>query len=344
MNVYFEESYWECLTEKGQKPSGEKFLPGTTFLWEGKQWQVPAVYLFEEGLVVDLCKRIEPRELTKFYEKWGRRDEEKLTEEEQKLLCRESPFYQNFRLRAHADQRELLVRMGCGCAYCPPRLRPQDAAVSGDPDLAERQLMEAYGLDPGAGWTFWRNSFAWPDRRPESVRSVVLTLRKDPEDIPGPHFFTVPGEAGQEVSFRHPVTGKAHTLTVLGQEPKILPFEALPGEHVFDFMPEHYTALQCRVEPELSRKELLIGDCALPDPPKDRSGSSAASSIAVIGGADGPTSIFLAGKTPGAGEAPAVQEVYSALHYEPAARVEWKLTFRVDENVETNVHIQLSGE
>lgn len=344
MNVYFEESYWECLTEKDQRGPMETFRPGTVFLWEGKQWQVPAVYLFEEGLVVDLCKRIEPRELTEFYEKWGSRDEEKLTEEEQKLLCRESPFYQNFRLRAHADQRELPVRMGCGCAYCPPKLRPQDAAVSGDPDLAERQLMEAYGLEPEAGWTFWRNSFAWPDRRPESVRSVVLTLRKDPEDLPGPHFWTVPGETGKKVNFRHPVTGKAYTLTVLGQEPKILPLGELPGELEIDHMPDHFTVMRYRVEPELSREEILIGDCALSDQPVRTGEGPAASSVSIIGGADGPTSVFLAGKSRTSGSAPAVREVYSALHYKPADRVEWKLTFRVDEDRETNVHIQLSGE
>ena len=47
----------------------------------------------------------------------------------------------------------------------------------------------------------------------------------------------------------------------------------------------------------------------------------------MIGGADGPTAVFLTGK--GKTEAPKLHAACSALHFEPAARIEWRTAFRV---------------
>ena len=85
--------------------------------------------------------------------------------------------------------------------------------------------------------------------------------------------------------------------------------------------------LHYQVEPELPEGTLLVSDCSLSDLPK----SPAASSIAVIGGADGPTSVFVAGKVSGSKEESSGKSAFSSLHYEPADEVEWKLTFRVQD-------------
>lgn len=43
-------------TVRGQR-AGQEVSLGKTFVWEGEEWQIPAVYLCGKGLVVDfLCK------------------------------------------------------------------------------------------------------------------------------------------------------------------------------------------------------------------------------------------------------------------------------------------------
>lgn len=343
MNVYFEENYWGCRREKEGKRPGEELRLGTVFLWEGRQWQIPAVYVCEEGLVMDLCCRVEPREVKEFYEDL---DTEEPAEEEELRLRREHPFRKDFGLEARVNGERVQGRMGCGCCWCPPDLMPGKEAAEAfiGAEEIEEQLMEAYELDLTAGWSFWRNSFAWQKERPDRIRSIDLTITKDPAEYAGPHFQTGPDAAGMEAELVHPVTGNVHKLTVLGLEQMVLPVREIPAELEMEHFPDHYAVLHYQVEPELPREELLISDCAQSDQPARKGKRPAASSISVIGGADGPTSIFLLGGASLAHGSSGQRSANSSLHYEPAQTVEWRTTFRVNEKRKTKVHIQLPEE
>lgn len=337
MNVYFDENYWGCLEDKAHGTPGREFRCLVSFQWEGRECRIPAVYLFEQGLTADLCCRIERQELLDFYKKW----EERESEEEELLLQQKNPFYMDIWMEIEADGVPLQRQTGCGCSYQPLDLMPPETAQNAEADAAEEMLMEAYGLDRTAGWTFWRQSFAWAEGKPGEQSALAVALCREPEDLPGPHFRTGTKKGEREIEFVHPATGKVHKLTVLEQEAGVLPVREFPPETGIRQFPEHFTILHYQVEPELPEGALLVSDCARPDSPVKEADGPAASSIAVIGGADGPTSIFLAGKVSAEEGGPSRRKAYSALHYEPAEEVEWRLTFRSEEDrkIRVNFHI-----
>ena len=201
-------------------------------------------------------------------------------------------------------------------------------------------MIEAYSLDPKSGWIFWRNSFAWQTEEPEVLSSLTFVFTEDPVLFSGPHFRSRQGEAGQKVEFVHPATNRTYVLTVLGQEAETLETEAISQVPDIRTWPTHFQVLHYQVEPELLDGELTVSDCDQSDQPVHRE-RPAAAAIAVIGGADGPTSFFVAGKLPDSAVHPKRRTAYSALHYEPEETVEWKLTFQVRQDTRKEVRVEL---
>ena len=82
------------------------------------------------------------------------------------------------------------------------------------------------------------------------------------------------------------------------------------------------------LEPELTNMQFSVSDTKQSDPPKKANvgalNNDFASAIAIIGGADGPTSVFMG--------VPRTEKklhaACSALTFEPQKKVEWKMTFR----------------
>lgn len=217
-----------------------------------------------------------------------------------------------------------------------------------DPYEEERRLLEHYGLDPAKAWSINRWSFSWATKRPPKLRSLSLTMKRDRVCIPGIRF-TVRGP-GDQIPFIHPSTGERHVLTVLEYQEEEMDrkaFEAAEdmgqeerrrllrrmGEWEY---PTHLTAMTYAVSPKIPRRELQIQDCGgdrprriLPREPEDRFLPEAkddacvmagASAIGIIGGADGPTAIFMAGKGEPCG-------TFSSLYFEPGKPVEWRMRF-----------------
>lgn len=340
MNVYFEENYWGCLRERDGEEPGREIRLDAGFTWKGRPWQIPAVYVCRQGLVADFCGRIRAEEIQAFYEKWGARHGETFSEKEQELLERENPFHCDFRVEAGVCGETIQTKMGCGACWCPPALRPEEEAASSEANWAEELLIEAYSLDPKSGWIFWRNSFAWQTEEPEVLSSLTFVFTEDPVLFSGPHFRSRQGEAGQKVEFVHPATNRTYVLTVLGQEAETLETEAISQVPDIRTWPTHFQVLHYQVEPELPEGELTVSDCDQSDQPVHRE-RPAAAAIAVIGGADGPTSFFVAGKLPDSAVHPTRRTAYSALHYEPEETVEWKLTFQVRQDTRKEVRVEL---
>lgn len=65
--VYFQRGFHERNHPEEQRKPGVEVKVGKEFSWEGKLWKIPAVYLFEEGVVMDLCCRIDPDSLRRYY-------------------------------------------------------------------------------------------------------------------------------------------------------------------------------------------------------------------------------------------------------------------------------------
>ena len=217
-----------------------------------------------------------------------------------------------------------------------------------DPYEEERRFLEHYGLDPAKAWSINRWCFSWATKRPPKLRSLSLTMKRDRVCIPGIRF-TVRGP-GDQIPFIHPSTGERHVLTVLEYQEEEMDrkaFEApedMGQEERRRFLrrmgeweyPTHLTAMTYAVSPKIPRRELQIQDCGgdrprkiLPREPEDRFLPEAkddacvmagASAIGIIGGADGPTAIFMAGKGEPCG-------TFSSLYFEPGKPVEWRMRF-----------------
>ena len=94
-----------------------------------------------------------------------------------------------------------------------------------------------------------------------------------------------------------------------------------------------------RMEPEITQENLYFNDCAQGDQPVMKD-DKVVTSVSVIGHADGPTSIFLAGKLEEKMEG---RIACSALHFEPVEDVVWQPVFRVDEDDCVTINLRLSG-
>ena len=95
--VYFDGNFW---SSQGQDQAGAELRIGEPFQWAGRHWLLPAVYSCGEGLVLDLCMRIEPREMDAFMEKWDltpeNTDYDRFTREQQMETELDNPLHLKF--------------------------------------------------------------------------------------------------------------------------------------------------------------------------------------------------------------------------------------------------------
>lgn len=346
MDVYFGENYWG--ESRGKRP-GRKVPVEKEFVWDGHKWRIPAFYICEEGIVVDLCARIPMKEVEEFLEKWSfarRSRAEDFTDEEIEQLERESPFIRNLAMQAEVDCCKLESDGWCGTGWHP--FSGEEEAVT----ETEEMLMNAYGCTCDSGWYFCRAHFRFPGTFDGGVGGRVsqlsgnsrhyltVFLEKEAENVPGPYFSSKAGETGKRIEFMHPVSGQLHVLTVEQCEQKcmeqIKEQENRMGPIRIRRVPTHYLHLKYTVEPDITEEELRVCDCESSDPPELEEGSGSAS-VGMIGGANGPTAIFFAGKYEKEFRG---RQVYSALHYEPVEEVRWRMVFRVKEEEEMKVRME----
>ena len=309
--VLYGRNFWAT---RGRGKPGEELPLGHRFRWGDADWRALSLYACAKGLVLDLAKHVPAEDVRRFVEKWAPLEEAGLTPEQAEQALLESPFHDSFHAELLVNGRALRGEGGSGFAWGP------DA----EQDAAERAVLAHYALDPAEHWQLWRLHFPW--KRRQEILSLTLTLTADPVWRPGPQFTAQPG---QTVSFTHPLTGTNHTLTVLALAPETLDVSGLPD---FQEYPAHCLRLEYAVSPELSPDTLQIRDAAPTDPPRlkipeNSSGEvpvNGAACIGIIGGADGPTSVFVSGG------APSDRRVaYSSLHFAPPEQVTWQLRFSV---------------
>lgn len=353
MDVIFGENFWGSRRKSGKRSQfGKKLNVEKHFSYAGRECWVPAVYLCPEGLVADLCVKIPLEEVERFFRVWNReRRLSDLTDEDIERMEQENPFHLDIHLRGTADGEPLRNDGSCSVGWHPLRFQEEEeiAAVG-----VEEDLLSEYGCDRDCGWKFIRTSLAFPESFQKELTTLSLTLEQDRAICQGPHFVTRLGEVGKRVEFVHPVTGQSHVLTVHELEQDRLSEEMLSSLHqsriqVEEF-PTHYLAMGYTVEPKLQPGEFFLQDCAKSDEPvrKKNCGATAVPVIAgadhdasVIGGADGPTAIFIAGKTERKPDGPRLTGVCSSLHYEPVCEAEWRMIFSVEDRKPYTIEIEL---
>ncbi len=300
--------------------AGKEVSVEKCFTWADREWYIPSVYVCSKGLVVDFCMKVESEKIQAFMDRWNlspENEEEILfTREEEMLLELENPLCFHFHSKAIVNGKVLMNSHGRGTSYNP--CLPKEYASDYDSEAV--RIAEHYGLDLSVGWMFWRSYFPWNTKRKPNIKTLELEMMQQKAEVPGIHFRV--NKPGDKISFTYPEGGQQYTLTVQEYEK-----QEMNMEHVFhqDWeFPTYYHQMVYSIEPEMERGVMTVVDCAEGDRPKMKQqepfGPTAVSSIGIIGGADGPTSIFIGAAVRTA--------ACSSLHFEPVEDVEWRMVFR----------------
>ena len=330
--VYFDHGFWN-QNAKG-KP-GEEIVLNKTFSWGDEIWHIPAVYSCSKGLVVDFCIEIQPEKEKAFIDKWYPvlAKDENISDELREQIEQENPIDVNFRTHLQVNGKPVIAKHGNSVQWLPESCLPDGVKNESE----SKEIIRHYGLDERKVWSFHRWSFLWSSKRKPEIKSISLKLERDPVTIQGVHFKNP--SVGDVISFVHPISDAEHKLTVLAYEKQEFPRQGFQHEE-YEF-PTLHTAMTYTLEPELPGRNFQVRDCLQNEQPKRKPRSQFepqanydACAIAIIGGADGPTAFFVS-----AGQNLKQHCALSALRFEYADDIEWKIVFRekLMEDIETEL-------
>lgn len=322
----------EVFWEDGGRRSGRplrcaKKAVNCKFLWNGWQLCIPAVYRCRRGLVVDVLRRIPAESIARFVGKYRDVQEESLTEEKREQIVFESPLETPYELRFFLNGHPFADWHSRGNCWYPEQPELQTAGAAEDSGrLPREEWLAAYHCDCRDGWQYARYFLPWEQEPEEAVR---LTVQAEPAVFPlgcQEQFETENGEGAREVWFTHPLDGSRHRLHILQtQAGRMETGHSLPGEE-YDY-PTHYQQLEYQFDTAKEEKQFVVLPCKQSDAPRlsAAQGSRKAAAVSLIGGADGPTAVFLAGRS----SRPRARLALSGLSFEPPTRVRWRIEAQV---------------
>ena len=273
---------------------------------------VPYIYLCPEGVVIDYCAGIEIAVLDNFLEKWNfpeRNEWDDFTQEEAELIQEEHPLMFHYNIdEIKINGMQLRRTHSCSDSYVPEDFQ---IAMFRHRDKELLPYLEKYHLDSKKIWKIERVSYAWAGMKQETIDSLELFINSDQKTFHGMHFKN-PNE-GDVFTFTHPVTDIEHQLKVLSFEAQVLDEKHFPDDE-FEY-PRHFYAMQYQLNPDIPMENVSITDIAQGDSPKYKGADNG-----VCGGAVGVTAITCRSKE--------CRSACSAMHFEPAENVEWRISFR----------------
>lgn len=330
--------------------AGEEASLNHKFTWNGDTWVALSVYICGKGLVLDIGKCVEPDVMRVFVDKWkAYEDRDDLSGTLENQMLEENPVSVDLMPELSLNGKQLEWSGSSGMTYIPVSVMSGVPAGSvpvpatdcseyeSQPEICGDEEAYAwvmhYNLDALKVWSFHRIYFAWDTVRKPKISSMRLRLKEGPHQVYGEPFG--PLKPGERAELVNPKTMEQYKLTVLDLKPVEVP--KFPVTMRGMKYPRCCMQMNYKLEPELAQNRFSLHDCAEGDQPVMKGDKVAAStSVSVIGGADGPTSIFLAGKLDRKEEG---QIACSALHFELVEDVVWQPFFRVDED--TTIVVEL---
>ena len=313
--------------------AGKEISVKKEFVWGEEKWYIPSIYACKEGLIVDFCKEMDTEKMKAYLDKWNLPESMwQYSEEQEEMIRNENPMNAEFSPMLFLNGKELQWKHSYGTSWIPEGCIEEE----GYRDERAKKALSYYGFDMNCCWTIRRFAFAWATKNKPTIKSLNILMKRDPETVYGAHFMT-PSE-NKEFVFAHPVTGIEHTLSIHELE-----FQQMKQGHFQnDNMeyPEHFAAMTYSIEPELSGHDFMLRDCnsgdnpRMKDPSLDGFSPVSASAIAIIGGADGPTVIFLAN-----GSTAKCRTACSSLYFEAKKSIEWRIEFQVKTMEDVAVHV-----
>ena len=290
--------------------------------WAGQHWYIPAVYLCGKGLVADVCRMVPWEALKAYRDKWAAYEgQDDVPEEIYQQADAESPFDAiDYRPEIIVNGKTMEYKHGTGLYYDP--CNTQESA-SGE---EVRRVMAQYGLDAAQGWEIRRWVFPWETkRRPKNITSMTLKFIAREQPHPAVRFRAEPGKI---VQFTHPVSGVPCTLNVQALEPAQLPLKNFPHADTWDW-PLCCVQMRYTLTPAPSEGWVQVNDLSGSDRPvqkkqAENAEQTQAGVIGVLGRADGPTAVFVTGKSDGI-----TRTAVSSVHFAPVPPqdVEWEVVY-----------------
>ena len=220
--------------------AGTELNVNREFSWQGETWCVPAVYLCENGIVVDSYLMVSPEKLSQYQEKWGTTTALSVEDEMRRQL--EDPLKMDAVGKLIVNGKEAPRRPLHSIIWNPATENSWQA----------RRTLEHYGLSREYGYLLRREIFLRKSNNPP-IRNMDLLLCAEPVSIPGQRF--VAPKNGEFMDFTHPVTGENHTMTILSQTRESLNHNYMSND------PCCYTRLNFTVDPPINRELLSVVDC-----------------------------------------------------------------------------------
>lgn len=301
-NVYYDSFFYADMQTPQDKRAGAEIPINKGFLWSTEEWKILSMYIFDEGPVFHICKRIKDETIREFYEKWGHvmqmakegRHEE-VSQEQRTRMRFDSPYTETPSIDIEIDGKAVDSGISMSNAWIP---RCYD---NPEPCKNMPHILNHYTLSESDGWLITHVQGRWYADFSDikNIDKIEITLKADPIDIPGPHF-TIK-ENGEEISFIRPLTGQEHTLKVLSSEPGLIEGERMPDNQWEP--PNHYMQMTYTLTPDLTEDIFSIRDCS--------SGMSGAGLMFEYGDEqDDP-----------------VHTAFSSLYFDPIETVQWFLNF-----------------
>jgi len=322
--VTWDGGFWEQIGEAGTEIKVGKF-----FSWEDETWNLPSVYLCNEGLVADYCIAINMERLHAFLEKWNFQDEDSdgFSQRELEMISQEQPMDIRFQSEMACNQKPLESHGGCSICYIPASLQGDEPVE--DPTVV--QVMKHYGLDPANAWVIWRCSYGFENEEMESIiKTLDITFKRNMDQVYGESLGDL--NEGDKKTIVHPLTGEIYELTVEKATKETLEHSIIAQPNM-EF-PTHFQALAYSFSPELEDCTFTLQDFQEGDSArmiKQSDDGPVASSMAIIGGSHNVTSIN-GGK---------VKTVCSSMHFDEEFRTEWVPVFRVKNRDDIFVNISM---
>ena len=270
--------------------AGQELNINRTFKWNSEDWCVPAIYLCENGIIVDSYLEVPCSRIDAYLDKWGNTPADQLSIEDAMLMDLDDPLKMDAVGKLIVNGKDLPRRIISSIVWNP---RTENG-------WKVRRTLEHYELDREKGYLLRRECFLRKSTNPP-IRTMDMVLAAEPVHMPGQRF--IAPKSGDGLTFTHPITGTRHTITIISQTR-----EALDPNFMCN-APSCYTRLSFSLDPQISRDLFSVMDCDPGDPWN--------------GPKDGPTAVFLTGKVPSTGHS-----AMSSLRYEPAAQIVWRMVFK----------------
>lgn len=343
--VLFEENFWGSHCEDaggGSVPAQEDVTPencvcagevpehtqekriNELVCWDDETWKLLSFYTCSKGLVLDYCKKIDPKELRAFTERFQAAglDGALFDEELFERIQLDNPTAANVEVALLRGDVSLSSRGSSSLTYVPETVEHQES------DPVAFRCMAHYGLDTRYGWVFTRAQYLWDEGHAGDLSGLTALFDERAIAVPGEHFHLT-GEA-QRIPLVHPVSRQQFDLCIEQVEAQELGEETLKllEENEEMIYPTHFESVSYYTSPEIPGESYFLKAKLQGDSPMRRDTKEhAAASVAIIGGSSGPTSIFLAGK-PGEGTINR-RSICSPLFFKPTAVRDWRISYLV---------------